>query len=164
MFYNCKSLVEVKVDINKYKIEYNAKGEEYLFSDDINEDDDFYFNIINESTINKNESILSIGTFNLLSLDFNKIIDTGVGNCIGIKNLSYMFYKCSSLLSIPDISQWNTHKVKSIYSMLYECSSLISLPDISQWNTKNIDDMGYLFYNCSSLISLPGISKWNTDN
>ena len=57
MFYNCNSLVEVNADINKYKIENNAKGEEHLFSDDINEDDNFYFNIINESTINKNESL-----------------------------------------------------------------------------------------------------------
>ena len=48
--------------------------------------------------------------------------------------------------------------------MFYGCSSLISLPDISKWNTKNVTDMGYMFYECSSLKSLPDISKWKTNN
>ena len=48
--------------------------------------------------------------------------------------------------------------------MFYGCKSLISLPDISKWNTYNFTDMSYMFYGCKSLISLPDISKWNTDN
>jgi len=48
--------------------------------------------------------------------------------------------------------------------MFAGCSSLISLPDISNWNTKNIEDMYSLFCNCSSLISLPDISKWDIKN
>ena len=43
--------------------------------------------------------------------------------------------------------------------MFYECSSLKLLPDISKWNTNNVTDMSYLFYKCSSLQSLPDISK-----
>ena len=43
-------------------------------------------------------------------------------------------------------------------AMFAECSSLISLPDISKWNTKNVNDMRYMFYECSSLISLPDMS------
>ena len=49
-----------------------------------------------------------------------------------------MFYICRSLLSLPDISKWNTNKlstVTDISSMFYRCSSLASLPDISKWNT-----------------------------
>ena len=38
--------------------------------------------------------------------------------------------------------------------------NLISLPDISKWNTTNVKDMSHMFSNCSSLISLPDISKW----
>ena len=42
-----------------------------------------------------------------------------------------------------------------------DCHSLISLPDISKWNTSNVESMNRLFKNCFSLISLPDISKWN---
>ena len=51
-----------------------------------------------------------------------------------------------------------------MYGLFYECSSLKSLPDISKWNTNNVTDMSCLFYKCSSLKSLPDISKWNTNN
>ena len=45
-----------------------------------------------------------------------------------------------------------------------ECSSLSSLPDISNWNINNVTYMSGIFYGCSSLLSLPDISKWNTNN
>ena len=48
--------------------------------------------------------------------------------------------------------------------MFNNCSSLLSLPDISKWNTNNVTDMSFMFVNCSSLSSLPDISKWNTNN
>ena len=48
--------------------------------------------------------------------------------------------------------------------MFYNCSLLKSLPDISKWNTNNVTDMSLIFYDCHSLISLPDISKWNTNN
>jgi len=44
-------------------------------------------------------------------------------------------------------------------SKFYNFSSLISLPDISKWNTSNVKDMSYMFCLCSSLISLTDISK-----
>ena len=44
-------------------------------------------------------------------------------------------------------------------NMFYECSSLSSLPDISKWNTNNITDMSNTFCWCKSLSSLPDISK-----
>ena len=48
--------------------------------------------------------------------------------------------------------------------MFRDCNSLVSLPDISKWNTANVTSMSYMFSNCSSLVSLPDISKWNTAN
>ena len=45
--------------------------------------------------------------------------------------------------------------------MFKGCSSLISLSDISKWNTENITDIDWLFIGCSSLISLPDVSKFN---
>ena len=43
--------------------------------------------------------------------------------------------------------------------MFYECESLISLPDISKWNTSNVNKMEGIFRRCKSLISLPNLSK-----
>ena len=75
-----------------------------------------------------------------------------------------LFNDCSSLKSLPDISNWNTKNVKDMSHMFEKCSSLESLPDISNWNTKNVIDMSCMFNECKSLISLPDISKWNTEN
>ena len=69
-----------------------------------------------------------------------------------VNNMSYMFKGCSSLLSLPDISKWNTNKVTSMSMMFLECTSLSSLPDISKWNINNVEDMSYMFYGCLNTI------------
>ena len=81
-----------------------------------------------------------------------------------IKDMSFMFYDCNSLLSFTDLTKWNKSKITGINSMFYKCSSLISIPDISRFNTNDIEDMSSVFNGCSSLISLPDISKWNMQN
>ena len=83
---------------------------------------------------------------------------------IKVTDMSYMFYGCSSLSSLPDISKWNTNNVTNLSWMFYGCSSLSYLPDISKWNTNNVNNMSGMFNGCSSLSSLPDISKWNTNN
>jgi len=85
----------------------------------------------------------------------------GINNVI---DMSGMFYGCSSLSSLSDISNWITNKATNMRYMFYECSSLSSLPDISKWNTNNVIDMSGMFYGCSSLSSLPDISNWITKN
>ena len=55
--------------------------------------------------------------------------------------MSSMFYYCSSLKSLPDISNWNTTKVTTMSFMFNSCSSITSLPDISNWNTTNVTDI-----------------------
>ena len=81
-----------------------------------------------------------------------------------IKNISYMFYGCTSLVSLPDISNWNMDDVTDIKGMFASCPSLYVLSDISNWNTSSITDMSILFAECSSLTSIPDISKWDTSN
>ena len=81
-----------------------------------------------------------------------------------VENMSCLFFKCSSLKPLPDISNWNTQNINNILSMFCGCSSLESLPDISKWNIQNVKKMSGIFIGCSSLISLPDISKWNTIN
>ncbi len=80
-----------------------------------------------------------------------------------VTDMSNMFYGCSSLSSLPDISKWDTGNVVNMGSMFEGCLSLTSLPDISKWNTSNVTNMGDMFNGCLSLSSLPDISKWNTD-
>ena len=81
-----------------------------------------------------------------------------------ITNMSYMFYNCESLSSLPDISKWDTKKVTNMKYLFYNCEKLSTLPDISKWDTKNVNNMSYMFYNCELLSSLPDISKWDTEN
>ena len=39
----------------------------------------------------------------------------------------------------------NTNNVTDMSYMFYECSSLSSLPDISEWNTINVTNMSFMF-------------------
>ena len=91
--------------------------------------------IIEYLKVNKNEKILKIKL---------KEIKT-------ITNMSYMFYHCKALISLPDISKWNTNNVTNMSNMFSYCKLLISLPDISNWNTNNVKYMSNMFSNCRSL-------------
>ena len=51
------------------------------------------------------------------------------------------------------------NRISDMSYMFYDCSSIFSLPDISKWNTSNVTNMCYMFSNCSFLFSLPDISK-----
>ena len=81
-----------------------------------------------------------------------------------VTNMSYMFYNCESLSSLPNISKWKTQNVTDMKFMFYNCTSLSTLSDISKWNTLNVINMSEMFSYCYSLSSLPEISKWNTQN
>ena len=109
---------------------------------------DSKLNYKSKEMIYKSESFISLYD----KFNFDNIID-----------MSYMFYNCSSLLSLPDISKWNTNNVINMSFMFWNCHQLISsFPDISKWSTNNVNDMNNMFYNCFNLNSLPDISKWIT--
>ena len=78
-----------------------------------------------------------------------------------VKNMSYMFYKCSSLASL-ELSLWNTTNVKDMFSMFYGCTNLKSL-DLTSFDTSNVKHMSLMFANCEKLKSL-NLSGWNTSN
>ena len=79
-----------------------------------------------------------------------------------IKNdISYIFFECSKLKEIPDISNWNTKNIINMSYIFKGCSELKSLPDISKWDTRNVVNMSNIFSGCKSLFSLPDISKWD---
>ena len=81
-----------------------------------------------------------------------------------VENIGSLFEGCSSLISVPDISNWNTKNIIDMSRIFSGCKSLETLPDISKWNTKNVVDMKSLFSHCSLLKSLPDISKWYIRN
>ena len=58
-----------------------------------------------------------------------------------------------------DISKWNTNNVNDMNYMFYKCSSLTSLPDISKWNTNNVKNMSFMLSECLSLINFSYISE-----
>ena len=63
--------------------------------------------------------------FNIEGLNIiNNILEIELKNNI-LKNTSYMFYDCSSLKSLPDISKWNTNNVTNMSNMFYGCLNII---------------------------------------
>ena len=81
-----------------------------------------------------------------------------------INDMSYIFCECNQLISLPDISKWNSNNVTNMSYMFYKCKSLITLPDISKWNINNVTNMSYMFYGCNSLESFPDISNCKINN
>ena len=90
--------------------------------------------------------------------------DISKWNTNNVTDMSKIFDGCSSLSSLPNISKWNTNNVTNMNGMFAGCALLSSLPNISKWKTNNVTNMSKMFYGCSSLSSLPEISKWNTNN
>ena len=77
-----------------------------------------------------------------------------------VTDMSYMFFYCSNLTSLSDLSRWDIKNVTNMNHMFSFCFNLTSLPDINKWNIKNVTDISYIFYNCNNLSLLPDISKW----
>ena len=78
-----------------------------------------------------------------------------------VTNMSYMFFKCSSLTSL-DVTHFNTAKVTNMNRLFSYCSSLTSL-DVTHFNTAKVTNMNNMFSNCSSLTSLD-VTYFNTAN
>ena len=64
------------------------------------------------------------------------------------------FYYKNLTNNILKIKLKGIDNITNMSYMFSGCSSLLSLPDISNWNTKNITNMKFLFSGCSSLLSL----------
>ena len=69
-----------------------------------------------------------------------------------ITNMSWMFCNCRSLVSLPDISKWNTANVINMSRMFYNCSSLKSFPDISKWKLNKLIYKYDMFKGCNERI------------
>jgi len=169
-----------------YKAEYNK---EFLSSNNIEK-----YNILNEMTIiyrindndneiklfgndfvnhNKENCFLSINGKNhefceyLYKEEINNnqsTIEIKLKEIKTMTNLSYMFYYCLSLISLPDISEWNMSNVTDLSYIFSCCESLTNLSDISKWDISKVTNLSYMFDNCKKLSTLPDISIWSTNN
>ena len=130
------------VENNKENCKILIEGKEYELME--------YFNLKNCKEIKDKLEITLIGIKNITDMSFM------FGGELGVFSIE----ECK-VISIPDISKWNTSKVFNMRGVFDHCSHLESLPDISKWNTSNVIYMALMFNGCSSLKSLPDISKWN---
>jgi len=55
---------------------------------------------------------------------------------------------------ILEIKLIETKRIINMSNMFDNCNSLITLPDISDWDTKNVTNMRNMFSGCESLKSL----------
>ena len=74
-----------------------------------------------------------------------------------------LFYGCSSLISIPDISKWKVNNLKYMSDLFSNCSSLLIIPDISKLNFNNIIDNSDIMKD-SSFIKNNSIYSNNSNN
>jgi surface protein len=87
-------------------------------------------------------------------------------NLIGAENIidmSYMFSKCSSLISL-DFSDWKTSNIENMRYMFNHCDCTSFPNEISNIDTSKVTNMSFIFNKCDSLLLLPDISNWNTSN
>ena len=76
--------------------------------------------------------------------------------------MNYLFFGCSSLKSLPDISNWDTSNVVDMQWMFGRCSSLKEL-DLSNFHTEKVEYMSGMFKGDVLLEDL-NISSFVVDN
>ena len=168
MFWNCEELLSIKdiPNINYYHISNLNKSFSDFNSNNSSEKSQNSNGTEKSDTFCDENSTLSPINNNSISSNYSNIndiknIDYLLSKKIfcNVTNMSYMFYGCYFLISLPDLSKWDTKNVFDMNEMFYGCSSLVSIPDISKWDTGKVTDMHEMFYGCFSLKSLPDISK-----
>ena len=174
MFNKCVSLLKfysfndnynhIEEEVYEYLVEEDENLiDNYNSDNDINDVHSLYNNLKDNKKIINSQISEQKNKYSNCS-----IISDWNNNLINSQDIIYvltgLFYDCSSLISLPDISKWNINNVTNINNMFHNCLSLISLPDISKWNVNNVTDINDVFRNCLSLISLQEISKWNNNS
>lgn len=73
-------------------------------------------------------------------------------NSSGVTNMSYAFYGCTSLSSIPLM---DTSSATNMQYTFYGCTSLSSVPS---FDTSHVTKMSYMFRGCTALSTAPALS------
>ena len=149
-----------------YKLEYSLDGETWTrlssgkYTPEINTRDVIAFKGDGSSYAMSNQGL---GTFsiskkcnllgNCMSLLYG---DDVVGNdTAGMYSFNYLFYKCSSIISIADDFLPATYIGSyAYYHMFDSCTSMIKGPNLPALQV-NVSSYAYMFYGCISLVSAP---------
>ena len=161
MFDDCETLLSFR-DIsnlndcnNVNKSLNNNESNNYIDESNNRSEDEDYENFYNDNlTSSSIPSKKNISEFTGTNELITKLNAPAKNICNNVTDMYYMFYGCSSLISLPDISKWDTKNVTDISSMFEGCSSLISLPDISKWNTNKVTDKDSMFEGCDNLLNI----------
>ena len=156
MFYYCETLLSFR-DIsnlnncnNVNKSLNNNESNNYIDESNNRSEDEENENFYNDNlTLSSIPSKNNISEFTGINEFINKLYAPAKNIFNNVIDMQSMFKGCSSLISLPDISKWDTKNITDMYSMFEGCSSLISLPDISKWDTKNIISINNMFNECS---------------
>ena len=129
MFYECKELLSIRdLSVENFNIT------------DINQSfDDNNFNNYSEKSNNSNEIDKSETFDNLILSSIQKNTNSSVYNernelnyfneniFANVTKMSDMFEGCSSLISLPDISKWDTKNATDMFSMFEGCDNLLNI-------------------------------------
>ena len=122
---------------------------------------------VNNSKIDRIDAILNLSNVKDLSELFymcryvKSIPATVCFDTSSATDMSFMFYYCSSLISL-DVSSFDTSNVTKMIEMFAFCEKIVSL-DLSNFRTHNVTDMTQMFYGCSSLETL-NLCNWDMSN
>ena len=130
MFYECKELLSISdLSINNFNItdintsfdgnNSNNSSEKADNSNEIDISETFYNDNLTLSSIQKNTNSSIYNEINELNYIKENIFTN-------VTNMSYMFYGCSSLISLPDISKWNTKNVIYKKYIFNGCHNLLN--------------------------------------
>jgi surface protein len=80
---------------------------------------------------------------------------------VGLTNLEWMFYGCTSLTTINNINLWNVSQINNTRRMFENATNFND--NISGWNTQNLSNASYMFYNATNFNNggNSGINNWN---
>ena len=93
--------------------------------------------------------------------DCSSLISLDVGNfdTSKVTDMEYMFCGCEKLINIG-VGNFDTSQVTDMKSMFNSCSSLVSL-DVGNFDTSQVTNMRYMFYACRKLTALD-LNNFNT--
>lgn len=78
-----------------------------------------------------------------------------------ITSVEYMFGNCPYLVSIDDLSNLDVSKCTSLRLMFFKCQRLENIGDLRNWDTSNVTNLSGMFNHCNSIKELD-LSGWNT--
>ncbi len=95
-----------------------------------------------------------------------KEINVSKWNVSNVTNMRMIFAGYNgemTLVSVGDLSGWNTSKATYMSGMFQNCVDIKSVGNLSNWDVSNVTDMRWLFNKCTSLTYVGDLSNWKTD-